>query len=166
MSIRRFRPVRFLFACVGAATWAGTLGTACSGLSIDLPLPGGGAITFNTMEIELVNTTAYPVEPRLFVDPDDDAFIVDEEENRIRIVPPVNPGEVFAMRLPCADTGSIQTDHAVLITALDLVESDNDPTVRKYTDFECGDTVSFIFIDEIGGDFFTRVEVNGVFVED
>lgn len=160
-------PVRVAVVGLAAAIAAGVLGGNCTGLTIDIPLPGGGSIQFNTVTVELVNTTAYAVEPRLFVDPEDDSFFVDADENRVLVSPPVEPGQTVTLTLACADAGAIQTDHAILILPFDEdVESDNDPTARRHEDFNCGGIVSFIFIDEVGGDFYTRLEVNGVFVED
>lgn len=161
---RRLNRAFRLLLCVPIA--AGVSGANCTGLTFVLPLPGGGAIQFNTVTVELWNTTAFPVEPRLFVDPEDDSLDVDADENRVRVAPPVGPGEVVTLTLACGSTGAIETDHAVLILPGEDVESDNDPIVRRHDDFNCGDTVTFIFMDEPGDDFHTRVEVNGRFVED
>ena len=48
----------------------------------------------------------------------------------------------------------------------EAIESDHAPLLVEEDHFECGDIISFIFIDEVGGDFFTRVEVNDQFVMD
>ncbi|NLX23346.1 MAG: hypothetical protein GXY55_16975 [Phycisphaerae bacterium] len=126
----------------------------------------------NTVDIELVNETEYPIEPRLFVDPRADLTVYEDliqEANWVVVDPPLAPGEVATYTFYCADAGTIASDYAImLLSDTEGYESDNGPWVWYEHDYLCGDTISFIFIDEydIGGDFFTRVEVNGEFVTD
>lgn len=165
---KRSRMVRASLALTAAAALAGVLGGNCTGLTVTgIPLPGGGTIDINTVTVELVNMTAYPVEPRLFVDPEDDSWDVDDGANRVFLDAPIRPGELVRLTFTCARAGAIETDHAVMLIPFhEDEESDNDPIVRRHDDFNCGDVVSFIFIDEPGEDFYTRVEVNGRFVKD
>jgi hypothetical protein len=165
---KRSRMVRAVFAFSAAAVLAGALGGNCTGLTVTgIPLPGGGTVDINTVTVELFNATAYPVEPRLFVDPEDDSWDVDDGANRVFLDAPIRTGEVVRLTFACAAAGAIETDHAVMLIPFHRdVESDNDPIVRRHDDFDCGDVVRFIFIDDPGEDFYTRVEVNDRFVED
>lgn len=168
MFCKRSRMVRATLALTAAAVLAGVLGGNCTGLTVTgIPLPGGATVEINTVKVELFNATAYPVEPRLFVDPEDDSWDVDDGANRVFLDAPILPGEVVRLTMTCASTGAIETDHAVLLIPFhEGIESDNDPIVRRHDDFNCGDVVRFTFIDDPGDDFYTRVEVNGRFVED
>jgi hypothetical protein len=154
-------PVRVLRALAGAAAAAGVLGGFCDGTMVSLPL-GEATLTYNTLTVELVNTTAWPVAPRLFVAEDNDTFDVDADENRVYVAEPIGPGQTAGFNFPCGESGAIETDHSVQLGSWgEERESESDPIVRLGDDYECGDTISFIFVDEPGEDFDTRVAVNG-----
>jgi hypothetical protein len=156
--------VRVVQVLTGAVVTAGVLGGSCDGTMISLPLDGA-VITYNTLTVELVNTTPYPVAPRLYVAEDNDTWDVDDDENWV-LVEPIPPGQTVGFHFACGESGAIQTDHAVQLRPWgEERESDNDPTVRLGDDYDCGDTVSFIFVDEPGEDFETRVAVNGRIVD-
>jgi len=112
----------------------------------------------------MAKVSEYPVAPRLFVAEDNDTIDVDDEENRFYVAEPVVSGATMQFDLACGETGAIETDHAVEISPWgDEEESENDPIVRLGDDYECGDTISFVFVDEPGEDFHTNVAVNGHF---
>ena len=158
-----FMPITCL---TGGLILIGVMGGPC-----DITVFPEGIITLDSVTVELVNTTAYPVEPNLYVDPQENIFTTSNivtDENFVNFGIPIQPGEIVQLALDCDEIGSIISDHAYLfVSDFELIESDNGPLLIEEDDFECGDIISFIFIDEgIGGEFFTRVEVNGRFVED
>lgn len=156
-----------IICTIGILICVATMGLQCGGIEIDLP--GAIQVSLNTVTVELVNTTAYEVEPRLFIDSDEHDILPSlavEEENRVHIIPPLEPGEVLTLTYSCGDAGTIVSDYANLLIDDYAFEADNDPAVVQDEDFECGDTVSLIFIDEVGGDFYTRIEVNGEYAAD
>ena len=159
------RTVRLMSYLLGGLVMVGGMGGAC-----DLTILPGGVIAFDSVTVELINTTDYQVEPNLYVDADDDASASDivTDENFVDIGVPLEPGETAQLAFDCDAIGSIMSDHAFLyISDLEQVESDNGPLLTREDDFDCGDIISFIFIDEWPeGVFFTRVERNGDFVED
>jgi len=162
---RQRRRARMLGVLMASTILVGVSGASC----LDFIGFSGLDLGFSTVDIELVNMTDYPVDPGLYVDPDELFFAtsVFTEENYVPVEPPLASGEIVTLTFDCDDIGTAGTDYAwLLVSSLESVESDNAPTVREEDDFECGDVISFIFIDEVGGDFFTRVEVNGRFVED
>ncbi|UCD27852.1 MAG: hypothetical protein JSV03_12200 [Planctomycetota bacterium] len=157
------KPISYL---IGGVIMMGVMGGPC-----DITVFPEGIISFDAVTVELVNTTAYPVEPYLYVDPDENIFSAAQiinDENFVLLDPPVQPGEIVQLSFDCDMIGSIVSDHAwLLLSDLEAIESDNGPLLTEEEEFQCGDIISFIFIDEgPGGAFFTRVEVNGRFVED
>lgn len=156
-------PVRVLMALSGAVVTAGVLGGTCDGTMLSVPLDGA-VLTYNTLMVELVNTTAYPVAPRLFVAEDNDTFDVDDDENRVYVAEPIPPGQTVGFNFPCGESGAIETDHSVQLGPWgEERESESDPIVRLGDDYDCGDTISFVFVDEPGEDFDTIVAIDGHF---
>lgn len=134
--------------------------------SFDFPFPRDEPVV-----IELINAADHPVDPRLYVSPyeDDDIDGILDPANFIDIGEPIAVGEppVEITFQSCAEAGAMVTDFAqLLISETQFIESDNAPIIRRGIDFDCGDTVTFIFIDAGEGEFYTRVEVNGVFLTD
>ncbi len=155
--------LRFAGWLVGIVTAVAVMGADCT----FLPFP-----VRSTVDVELVNLTDYPIDPRLFIDPSDDIQFYEDlvnDFNWVEVDPPLAPDEVAVFTFYCDDAGTIASDYALLLLSADEgYESANGPWVVYGYDYLCNDTISFIFIDEfdIGGDFFTRVEVNGEFVTD
>lgn len=115
------------------------------------------------VDIELVNYTAYDVDPYIFIHPDSGVplDVLFQPENELIVDPLLAPEEVAVYTFDCLDVGTIGSDFALMyLSPFEVIESDNGPYVDKGIDFFCGDIVSFIFIDD-GVDFFTEVEVNG-----
>jgi len=154
-----------LYYLLGGLVLMGVMGGPC-----DITISPDGIITFDSVTVELVNNTDYPIEPYLFVDEDEnvsvDGLVVDE--NFVALDPLLQPDEIIELAFDCDEIGSIISDRAWLVVSdTEIYESDNGPLLREEDDFECGDVISFIFIDEgPEGSFFTRVEVNNQFVED
>ncbi len=161
--------VRIATFLIGGLVLAGVMGGGCDGLTPVFPdVPG--ILDDDVITIELVNTTPNLVDPFLYVDPNEDVFfnnlIIDG--NLVLLDPPeLAPGEVVTLVFDCQDVGSVVSDRAELITDLEIIESDNSPLLIEADDFVCGDLISFIYIDDPGEEvFFTRVEVNDVFLTD
>jgi hypothetical protein len=164
-------------ALIGSALLFSVLGVQCGvpGSPFDgLPIGDGSfdGLPFDDadeiVDIELVNFTAYDVDPRIFIHPDDDVTFEElfRDENMLIVEPPLLPDELAVYTFDCDDVGTVASDFALLLLSpAEAIESDNGPVVFKDFDFWCGDMVSFIFIDD-GVDFFTRVEVNGEFLTD
>jgi len=155
---------RLVVSALSGLVLMGTTGSSCN-----IPFLGPAIGPSGTVDVELVNTTAYPVDPGLCVDPEELLLTgsVFRDENLVLVDPAVQPGEIVTLTFDCAEIGTVGTDFALLLVSpTEAVESDNAPAIRQDSDFVCGDVISFIFIDEVGGEFFTRVEVNGQFVMD
>jgi hypothetical protein len=155
------RATRSIRAGYAALSLFVPLVAGCAGLSVSLP--GGLVIGLNTIHLRLTNTTAYDVDPRIFGDDDDDTFLdsnIVTSENYVAtgLVP---AGSTTTIPLSCDRRGTIKSDTAMLLLPGGFgVPSVNDPKVTEEDDFDCGDTIDFIFIDD-GFEFRTRVEVNG-----
>ncbi|HSW44144.1 MAG TPA: hypothetical protein VLM89_01065 [Phycisphaerae bacterium] len=157
------RPVRWLVAAVATAA----MGADCLPA---IPFPGGQSSTHpKTVVIEMLNYTDYQIEPRLFVDPAPGIMVYDQlirDENWVLVDPPLQPDEIATYEFACADVGTMAADYAQMyISDNEYIESDNGPWLIRGQDFECGDDISLVFIDD-GEVFFTRVEVNGQFLTD
>lgn len=162
MRSRRFAGRVFLMI-LGGLVMTGAMGSRCS-IPFPLPIPPDPMVT-----VELVNTTAYPIDPFLYVHPDENipfALLIDEF-NLLILDPLLQPGEVVTLGYECEDIGAAVPDRPVMFVGPDAFEADNSPVVRWGRDFLCGDIISFIFIDDIDtGEFFTRVEINDEFLTD
>lgn len=166
--LQRRSRARIGFTLLTALVGLGSLGQSCP--SFPFPPPIGGDPVLDEVDVELINLTAFEVDPRLFVDPDDTIVDIDDlirEENFVDIGPPLEPDEVVTVTFDCLDIGSVVSDYALLlISDSEAVESDNGPWLVGGENFLCGDVISFIYIDTPEDGFFTRVEVNGEFLTD
>lgn len=130
------------------------LGSGCDGLSF------GGV--FETLTVELVNETAYPIDPGLYADDDDHTILemnIRADKNLVD-VGLISAGSVRRVTLNCDEAGTMMTYRARQVRPGLDVTSENDPIVYADTDFDCHDVIRFIFRDT-GFEFYTRVEVNG-----
>lgn len=154
---------RFGLYLLGMVAGVLSLGSNCSITGIP-----GLPVVDEIVTIELVNTTNFEVDPLLFVHPDETApvNVAAQPEWEFVLDPPLAPGEIAEIDFECFDIGTVVSDRALLLTPGTPVASDNAPVVRWGLDYDCGDFVSFIFVDDPASVFFTRVEVNGVFVTD
>jgi len=122
---------------------------------------------FETLTVELANETDYPVDPGLYADDDDHTFLesnirADENFVDVGIIPPWSSRRIT---LNCDEAGTMMTYRARQIR--DFIDwiSENDPIVYEDGDFDCHDTISFVFRDNFF-EFYTRVEVNGRVIVD
>ncbi len=143
--MNRTRASRAAIVLISGMTFLSLMGSRCGA-----PIFGGGPpVVVDTVFVELVNTTEFPVNPNLIID------------GVLQVVdPPLAPGDILPLEVDCF-AGTVLETQADFLTGLGAVPSDNDPFVEEGFEFLCGDTVSFLFAeDELG--FFTAVEVNGV----
>ena len=149
---------RLLRGMIGGLVLAAVMGPSCADIVINLP--------DRPVRIELINTTDYYVDPGLYIHPDaevydDDRLITDQ--TWIDIGDPLAPLEMWTYDFLCSEAGTVVSDFAWLfIDDEEYVSSENGPLVTYGRDFQCGDTISFIFVDTIEGFFYTEVEINGV----
>lgn len=148
---------------VASVVVVGSLGADCSSL---IPTPANT----DPVTVKLTNYGAYTLDPRLYVSSDttvgyDGALLT--SAHRVAVNPPVAAGETVTLVFNCADIGTITTDHARLnITPSTTKASDNGPWLVQDQVFACGDTITFIYIDDSVDGFYTRVEVNSTYLED
>ena len=145
-----------------------TLVIGCLGVDCSTLIPS----TTNTdpVTVKLTNYGAYTLDPRLYVSSDKSVGYDGElitSAHRVAVNPPVAAGETVTLVFNCADIGTITTDHARLnLTSSTTKSSDNGPWLVQDQVFACGDTITFIYIDDSVDGFYTRVEVNSTFLED
>jgi len=155
---------RFIGLILLGLTVVGVMGGDCD---ITLPVPDIDPDPLVT--VELVNTTNFFVDPFVFVDPDDNVpfSVLVRAENLVFLDPPeLEPGELVELDFLCADIGAVTTDPLLLDGDL-AFESINVPLLRFGEDYECGDLISFVYIDDPEtGEFFVQPEVNGRIVPD
>jgi hypothetical protein len=146
---------------------AGCALAAASVLGCGVPFPPSGNHP-DSIYLILTNTTDFPVDPGIYVDDDVFAFFVNDliaDENYVD-TGVLDPLTQVTYEVDCEVAGTILSDYAILF--LDEppdVVAENAPVVTLGLDYFCGDDVEMIFIDT-GVEFYTRVEVNGSFVED
>lgn len=161
------RILRIVIGVFAGFAFIGSLGTGCAGITLNgqgLPdfVSDDNFVSDDTVLIELVNITEFPVDPGLFVAEDEDDLLDGDfldEEKLVEIDPPVQPGEIVSVEIDCDEAGAIITDALLLVSDEEEVISDNAPLLLEDLDFVCGDIVSFIFAEDQDG-FFTAVEVN------
>lgn len=141
----------------------GCLGVDCASL---IPNP----TNTEPVTVELTNYATYTLDPRLFVSSDQsigyDGQLI-TTANRVAVNPPVAARETVTLVFNCADIGTITSDHARLnVTSTTTKASDNGPWLVRDQVFTCGDKITFIYIDDAEDGFYTRVEINGDFLED
>ena len=153
-SLALARPVRWL---MGGFVLAASMGQQCN-LPSGLPIPVGDPM----VTVEVINRTDWPVDPFLYVDPDENVSFgaLISADNLVLIDPLLQPGEVVTLGWECVDIGTVISDQALLILSeTEGVESTTSPLLRWGEDFLCGDVISFIYEDQPDGTFSTRVEL-------
>ncbi len=119
--------------------------------------PDPDPIVIDFVDVELSNEALDPVAPGLYVD----GALFQELEDE-----PLAVGERgVQVRFDCFAGTTLQTD-ALLLTAAGAIASDNAPLLQEGIDFNCGDVISYFFVENGVDPFFTRVERNGVFLTD
>ncbi len=150
-------------------TLFGVMGGDCDINIPSIPLPDPNPVD-PLVTVELVNTTDFFVDPFIYVHPDEAVpfSVLTRDENLIVLDPPeLEPGEIVELDFECVDIGAVITDRPLLLDGDVAFESTNSPLLRWATDYECGDLVSFVYVDDLDtGEFFVQAEVNGFIVAD
>ncbi len=126
-----------------------------------------GCNQFEVVTVEFVNLTPWEIDPGLYVYEDDDLllpFLIAEDENYVD-VGTAPPNTTIFTRLTCEEAGTLLSYEAVAFRPGEDYVSDNDPWVDRDDDFDCFDTISFVFIRD-GDGFYIEIDVNGEFVTD
>lgn len=125
-----------------------------------------------TVLVLLDNRAGFPVDPGLFVYPDETISFSDlvAEGNYLPIgdPPELQPDEsgvnAAALEFACEDIGAITSYIAFLFLGGEedeVAESIDSPDLRQGTDFVCGDEITFIYEVDADGAFRTFVRING-----
>jgi len=121
-------------------------------------LPG-----FNTVEVELVNDTLFPVAPNIRFDDDSDFFaqLAPAEDLSTGLLA---PGEALTYRFDCDELGLIVSDEAEQLLPLELFVAQRSRMLLRGEDYDCGDFLRFRFVGA-AEDFGVVVSVNGRVVD-
>lgn len=102
----------------------------------------------NSVTLRLVNETAFPVEPSVYVSSVGDLWFdaITEEFLAFGInlqnIAELNPGEVVTRRYDCDEIKAVMASDAELKTGLGLSPDDDTEVFTEGDDFECGDTIT------------------------
>jgi hypothetical protein len=137
-----------------------------AGLAPLLMLSAGCVITPPPTTVELVNTTSLDVRPHLYAsDSADDAAGLFVGANVItdftdRAIPELRAGETVTLTFDCDALRALGVDAPVLFDAVQLLvtRSNDRLLLRREVDFQCGDTVRFVYYRE-GEAFRVRAEL-------
>lgn len=141
--------------CLTASLAAAPLG-AVSGC---IP-PGEIFAAIQSIRVEIVNDTSFPVDPNIRYD-DDAGFFAGLFPAQTLDTGLVAPGAIVAYTFDCDELGLIFSDEAeqivpligdYILDATDLIERDDE--------FECGDQIRFRFVGD-GLDLGVVISVNG-----
>jgi len=133
-------------------------------------------VPLETVLVLLDNRAGFPVDPGLFVHPDETIAFNDliVEENFILIgdPPELQADEIGAdaaeLEFACEDAGAITSYIAYLYLdeeGEEVAESIDSPDLRFGTDYVCGDEITFIYEVDDEGAFRTFVRINGELME-
>lgn len=121
--------------------------------------------------VEMTNLTGNQVQALLWSDPGilsvpDDIMLTPP----YNLGPPLNPAtattpaETVTITISCADAGTLVADGNLILVPTGSIPSANILLLQEGRDFLCGDTVSFFYEVTTEGEFFTSVDVNGVYL--
>ena len=133
-------------------------------------------VPLDTVLVLLDNRAGFPVDPGLFVHPDETIAFNDlvVEENFVLLgdPPELQADELGAdaaeLEFACEDIGAITSYIAFLFLdeeGEEVAESIDSPDLRFGTDFVCGDEITFIYEVDEEGAFRTFVRINGELME-
>jgi hypothetical protein len=121
--------------------------------------------SLNTIQVELINDTSFPVDPNIRFD-DDSGFwarLAPAESLSTGLVYPDDPVIVFDF--DCDELGLIFSDGAEqVIPLLDDYVADDSRILERGDEYDCGDVVRFRFVGD-GVDFGVITSVNGRIVD-
>ncbi|GMV95661.1 MAG: hypothetical protein AMXMBFR83_00330 [Phycisphaerae bacterium] len=122
------------------------------GAECNVLLPGGGIFIpiVDSVTVELVNETDYPVDPGLFLDGE---FI----DNEI-----IDPLTLRTLDVDCRRGDLLGADGFLYLSPDEGVYSDNVLELEEGFEYECGDVVTFFYTVDDEGVFFLEAAVNDV----
>ncbi|MBU0637900.1 MAG: hypothetical protein KKB50_03475 [Planctomycetes bacterium] len=144
----------------------------CAGFDFDW---SGSGLTIGLrtgITVELVNDTAFHVDPRIRIDEDDgdfDAFLAGVFGSDPFSTGLLEPGEIIELTFDCDELGLVLSDEAEQIERFTLFDemigyADQSDVLQRDEDFECGDWIRFRFVGDFGN-FGVIVSVNGSIVD-
>ncbi|MFQ5805938.1 MAG: hypothetical protein ACE5I3_05760 [Phycisphaerae bacterium] len=118
----------------------------------------------NTVEVELINDTGFPVDPNIRFDDDSGFFARLAPAERLS-TGLIEPGQAAAFRFDCDELGLIFSDEAEQVLPLfaDYV-ADATEILERDEEYDCGDLIRFRFVGN-AEDFGVVVSVNGRVVD-
>jgi hypothetical protein len=144
-----------LFTVLAALSMA--LGGGCPGADILLT-------SLNTVQVELINDTGFPVDPNIRFD-DDSGFWASLVPAEHLEVSRIESGEGEVLQFDCDELGLIFSDEAVQLRVLfDDYVADSTKILERGDDYDCGDVIRFRFVGD-GPDFGVIVSINGRIVD-
>ena len=144
------------------------LPVASSALSLALMggCPGADILIsgLNTVEVELINDTSFPVDPNIRFDDDSGwlASLVPAESLSTGLIYPDDP--VIVYDFDCDELGLIFSDGAEQVHWFEDYVADDSRILERDDEYDCGDVIRFRFVGD-GVDFGVIVSVNGRIVD-
>jgi hypothetical protein len=117
----------------------------------------------NTIQLELVNDTSFPVDANIRFDDDSNwlaGLFPAEDLNAGRI----ESGETVTFNFDCDELGVVFSDEAEQLGLFFTYVADSTSVLSRDDEYECGDVVRFRFVGN-GDDFGVIVSVNGRVVD-
>lgn len=127
------------------------LGADCT---IALPGFGGGPAGDEFVTVELINETAYPVDPGLFIE---DEFI----DNDL-----LGSDLIRSADIECFSGDLLGVDPILFFAEDDGVASINVPTLEEGFEYDCGDIITFYLRQNSAGTFYVNTTVNDFSIDD
>jgi hypothetical protein len=114
----------------------------------------------NTIEVEIVNDTGFPVAPNIRFD-DDSGFLARLAPAERLSTGLIEPGEVAVFTFDCDELGLVFSDDAEqLLSYWDVFVADDSGILERDEEYDCGDLIRFRFVGE-AEDFGVITSVNG-----
>jgi len=139
------------------------LGAAVSMLVGGCPNAGRLIPGFNTVEVELVNDTWFPVAPNISFD-DDSGFLASLAPSETLSTGLIGPGEFVSYRFDCDELGLILSDEAEQLLPFEIYIAERSRILEREEEYDCGDRIRFRFVGE-AENFGVVSSVNGRVVD-
>lgn len=128
--------------------------------------PGAGRLLpgLNTVEVELINDTGFPVDPKIRFD-DDSGFWASLAPSEDLSTGLIEPGELVSYRFDCDELGLVFSDQAEqILPVFGVYFADQSRILERDEEYDCGDLVRFRFVGE-AEDFGVIVSINSRVVD-
>jgi len=148
---------RCILLSTGLTTFSLAVAGGCPGA--DILISG-----LNSVQVELVNDTGFPVAPNIRFDDDPGvwASLWPAESLSTGLIQPDDP--VLVLNFDCDELGLIFSDGAEQVHLLEDYVADNSRILERGDEYDCGDVIRFRFVGD-GVDFGVIVSVNGRIVD-